>query len=195
MRSNVAEIGNLFNAANSAGNLPVLDEIYPNQPAPIVRDAGSGRTIETLTWGFPPPGQVKRPVTNVRNLDSPFWRSALSRPDRRCLVPVTAFCEWTGKAGSKREVWFALNDADLFAFAGIWRPVADEAARFAFLTCAPNNLVGAVHPKAMPVILTAETAETWLTADWDEARSLAQPFPGERMHVVTDRPTKTDLFG
>lgn len=27
---------------------------------------------------------------------------------------------------------------------------------FAFLTCAPNAEVGAVHPKAMPVILTTQ---------------------------------------
>ncbi len=31
-------------------------------------------------------------LTNVRNLDSPFWRSTLANPHYRCLVPVTDHC-------------------------------------------------------------------------------------------------------
>lgn len=45
----------------------------------------------------PPPVAGARPVTNVRNLTSPFWRSALTTPANRCLVPVTAFAEWTAE--------------------------------------------------------------------------------------------------
>jgi putative SOS response-associated peptidase YedK len=38
---------------------------------------------------------------------------------------------------------------------------------FAFLTTGPNREVGAIHPKAMPVILTEpEELETWLVAPW-----------------------------
>ena len=32
--------------------------------------------------------------TNVRNLESSFWRKWLE-PKHRCLVPVSTFCEWT----------------------------------------------------------------------------------------------------
>jgi hypothetical protein len=36
---------------------------------------------------------------------------------------------------------------------------------FGFLTTAPNNVVRAIHPKAMPVVLTAEDeVEQWLSA-------------------------------
>jgi putative SOS response-associated peptidase YedK len=42
-----------------------------------------------------------------------------------------------------------------------------------FLTTEPNLEVGAVHPKAMPVILTqADEIETWLTAPCVEAARL-----------------------
>src|SRR5262245_10327971 len=34
------------------------------------------------------------PVTNVRNLKSPYWRGWL-KAEWRCLVPATSFCEWT----------------------------------------------------------------------------------------------------
>jgi putative SOS response-associated peptidase YedK len=41
---------------------------------------------------------------------------------------------------------------------------------FAFLTTELNSEVGAIHPKAMPVILTTQTeVETWTTASSDEA--------------------------
>ena len=54
---------------------------------------------------------------------------------------------------------------------------------FAFLTCEPNPLVAPLHPKAMPVILHPEDYATWLTADWEEARKLVQPFPSQLMTV------------
>ncbi|MGB3722786.1 MAG: SOS response-associated peptidase [Pacificimonas sp.] len=183
MRSNADEIASLFGAVNEAGNIPSSDGIYPDQDAPIVRQGDAARRIETHSWWFPPPGKVKRPVTNVRNLDSPFWRASLVNPERRCLVPVTSFCEWEGAPGSKHKVWFDFPDHPLFAFAGIWRPVDGERSRFAFLTCEPNELVAPVHPKAMPVLLTAKDADTWLTADWDDARQLARPFPATDMRL------------
>ena len=51
-------------------------------------------------------------------------------------------------------VWFGLSEDQhpLFAFAGIWRP-GDEGPFMAILTCEANATVGAVHPKAMPVML------------------------------------------
>ena len=79
--------------------LPPFGEIYPGRAAPVLRrDAGGELQLETMSWGFPGPAAAKgRPVTNVRNLDSPFWRSALNNRERRCIVPVTRFCEWTAE--------------------------------------------------------------------------------------------------
>ncbi len=40
-----------------------------------------------------------------------------------------------------------------------------EHLLYSFLTSEPNGIVGPIHPKAMPVILTApEEYEAWLTA-------------------------------
>ena len=55
--------------------------------------------------------------------------------------------------------------------------------RYAFLTTKPNAEVEAIHPKAMPVILTTpEEVETWMTAPADEAlkaaaSSVTPPIP------------------
>ena len=141
-----------------------------------------------MQWGWPPFGQVKRPVTNIRNLASPMWRSALADPARRCVVPVTAFSEWSAEpdpaTGKKRKHWFALRDAELFGFAGLWRPTPD-GPRFAFLTCAANELVGRVHPKAMPVILdTPGEAARWLSVGGEEAAAMQCPLANEAMQEI-----------
>lgn len=171
-------------------NLPPLGEIYPRYEAPIIRPAAQGFELTMLTWGVPLPmqdGRKPKPVTNVRNTASAFWRSMLATPERRCLVPVTAFSEWTDNpdpvTGRKRCIWFGVKDADLFAFAGIWRPT-EEGQRFAFLTADPNDLVRPVHAKAMPVILAREDYERWLTTDFKGACALQKPFPAERMQIV-----------
>ena len=155
-------------------------ELFPKRMAWVVRKQDGSRTLDTMTWGFPPPPKSKAPVTNIRNLASPFWRSALNRPDRRCLVPVSEFCEWVGEVGSKVDRWFNLPSSSLFAFAGVWRPT-EAGKAFAFLTCEPNPLVAPIHAKAMPVILHPDDYDTWLDAEVASACSLAQPFPSQLM--------------
>ena len=184
MSSNVDAMRALFGRfKGDTGNLPAYDAIYPNRAAPVLHKGSEGLMLSVMIWGVPPPANVARPVTNVRNLASPFWRSMLAKPEQRCLVPVTAFCEWTGDAGSKRQVWFAMRDARPFAFAGIWRHT-DDGPRMAFLTCEPNALVGAVHPKAMPVILEASDYGLWLEGDFDQLTVLAKPFSDDAMLIV-----------
>lgn len=186
MTSNVEALRRLFGRfEGDTANLPPFDEIYPGKPAPVLRRTEEGGLrLETMKWGFPgPPGAGKRPVTNVRNLQSPFWRTALTRPDRRCLVPATRFCEWTGEVGSKRKVWFARSDEEPFAFAGLWRPT-EEGPAMAFLTCEANPLVSEIHPKAMPVMLDPNDAMRWLEDERESACALAQPYPAESMRIV-----------
>lgn len=186
----------------SAGlpNLPPFTAIYPNREAPVVRSTSDGgREVATMLWGFPAPDGGPKPVTNVRNLTSPFWRSWLSKPAQRCLVPVDCFAEWGAApdpaTGRKRQVWFSLADqaARPFAFAGIWRPApagGDGSAalpRMAFLTTMPNRVVAAVHQKAMPVILAPADYGLWLTGSTEDILPLARAYPEEEMIILDDR--------
>lgn len=165
-------------------NLAALEAIYPDYEAPVITADAHTAKLETMRWGWPPFGEVKRPITNVRNLQSPMWRAALRDPHRRCLVPVTAFCEYGAAPDPvtkrKPQHWFALTSGQPFAFAGIWRS-ADDGPRFAFLTCEPNALVGAVHPKAMPVMLAQADLGRWLRDDWSQAQEMVRPFDGSLM--------------
>ena len=79
-------------------------------------------------------------------------------------------------------------------FAGLWtRWVGtrrkDEGPMehlvFGFFTTEPNDVVGAIHPKAMPVIITSEQdQETWLKASWDGARRLQKALPDGELKIV-----------
>jgi putative SOS response-associated peptidase YedK len=56
---------------------------------------------------------------------------------------------------------------------------------YAFLTTEPNAEVGAIHPKAMPVILTTpDEVETWMTAPPDEALKLQRALPDGSLRIV-----------
>ena len=183
---------------DDTGNLPPLPGIFPDQLAPVVRAAEGGRELTMMRWGFPPPPKVgTQPVTNVRNVASPYWRPWL-KPAFRCLVPVSSFSEYADTKPRKTPVWFALSDErPLLAFAGIWRPwtglrgpkrddpVEEEHRLYAFLTTEPNGIVGPVHPKAMPVLLTTEEEwRIWLEAPVEDALKLQRPLADAEMMVV-----------
>jgi putative SOS response-associated peptidase YedK len=53
------------------------------------------------------------------------------------------------------------------------------------LTTEANAEVGAVHPKAMPVILTSPDAvQAWLTAETADMPALQQPLPDGTLQVI-----------
>jgi putative SOS response-associated peptidase YedK len=124
--TNQAAIIGLFRVLNRyVGNLPPMPGVFPDYPAPVVRNAGNERELTMMRWGMPPPPRAGGyPVTNIRNTSSPHWRAWLSR-ENRCLVPFNSFAEYAPEpnpeTGKKDVVWFALNDErPLAAFAGMW---------------------------------------------------------------------------
>jgi len=127
--------------SSSVGNLAPGD-VYPDYPAPIVRNNVQGkRELALARWGLPSSKKAlfdaatKRAdrlrskgkdvdfsrllemepdigTTNVRNTTSSHWKPWLE-PANRCLVPFTAFSEPGRDAeGRYRPVWFKLAGDD-----------------------------------------------------------------------------------
>ena len=113
--TNQAAIIALFRAINhQVGNLPPMPGVFPDYPAPVVRNGGAGRELMRMRWGMPPPTRTNGPpVTNIRNTASPHWRAWLESKNR-CLVPANSFAEYAPEPDpvTKRKdvVWFALNE-------------------------------------------------------------------------------------
>jgi putative SOS response-associated peptidase YedK len=152
MTTNVEAIRRLFQvdpANDRSGNLPSMTGIYPDYPAPIVRNGGAGRELAIARWGMPSSQRALmdatkkrtqkleakgKPVdfkellrlepdggtTNIRNVNSAHWKRWLV-PEHRCLVPFTSFSEYDTIDGKKVAVWFASDESrPLTCFAGLW---------------------------------------------------------------------------
>jgi putative SOS response-associated peptidase YedK len=113
--------------------------------------------------------------------------------ENRCVVPFTSFSEFNKERGG--DVWFAFDESRPVAvFAGLWtnwtsvRKVWEGITTndlFGFLTTEPNDVVGTVHPKAMPVVLTTpEEIETWMTAPTEEALKHQRPLSDGSLTIV-----------
>jgi putative SOS response-associated peptidase YedK len=186
---------------DSTGNMPPLFGIYPDYAAPIVRNRAEGRELTMARWGMPSPASVlvgkksDSGVTNVRNTESAHWRRWLG-PEYRCVVPFTSFAENEVLPDGRRPtVWFAFDEARPLAFfAGIWtrwtsvRKVKEGETTndlYAILTTTPNAEIGAIHPKAMPVILRdADEIDRWMSAPLAEALKLQRPLPDGALKIV-----------
>lgn len=148
--TNQDAIRRLFGALNSrVGNLAPMPGVFPDYPAPIVRNASDGRELVMARWGMPSssralmdatrkraqkleakgkPADFKQLLrmepdsgtTNIRNVDSAHWRRWLGS-ENRCLAPFNSFSEYDTIDGSKVPVWFAVDESrPLLCFAGLW---------------------------------------------------------------------------
>lgn len=180
------------------GNMPALSAIYPKYEAPIVRLVDDERDLIRSSWGFLTPKKSKKTGNwlkpqawnNTRDdkiRSASLWRDSFAT--RRCLVPATAYAEATGRNPATYH-WFAVKDAEAFAFAGIWKhqtgTVGDtdvDAIVHSVVTTEPNDLAAGYHTR-MPAILLPRDYQRWLSVPPEEALTLLRPLPHDLMHVI-----------
>jgi putative SOS response-associated peptidase YedK len=101
----VKQIGLEMPAHQDELDLPQADDIRINDTGPVMRAAGNGIELAPMKFGFPPKGPRGGPVFNFRSEGRRFDNS------NRCLIPATAFFEFTGTRYPKAKHRFALNGA------------------------------------------------------------------------------------
>ena len=164
-------------------------ELRPKGRAYVIREHDGERAWDVMEWDVLG-GGAPWPMTNVRNLGLSQWRALAAHPEKRCLVPLTEFCEWTpekhdlgdGKKPLKGEMWFRVTDQPKFAVAGFWQRTKTGNG-FTMVTCDPNELVAPIHPKAMLTILHPDDIDTWLRGSYDEVVALQRPYDPAAMTV------------
>jgi len=109
------------------GSLPSMPGIFPDYPAPIVRNAPDGREIAMARWGMPSSQRALMDATkkraqkleakgktidfkkllrmepdggtaNIRNVASAHWTRWLG-VENRCVVPFNSFSEFNKAEG------------------------------------------------------------------------------------------------
>ncbi len=170
---------------SQAPNLEPLDLVRPTDMTPVLRyrrdPQQEGVELTRLRFGFAPQG--RGPVINFRSEGRRFG------PDSklaRCLVPVTAFFEYTGSKYPKTRWRVTKTDEpDLFALAGLWRGEAQGEgvwpASFTLLTTAPGPDITPVHDRQMVVLHRGDWSR-WLDPQADPA-DLLRPLPAGSLKV------------
>lgn len=162
--------------------------IAPTQEAPVIRAAkdGGARELAMLRWGLVPfwakDLKVGTRMINARSEEAaakPAFREAMKT--RRCVVPATGFYEWQGEPGRKQPWAITLPGAALFGFAALWerwKPrEGDSVETFTIMTTEANEQVARIHDR-MPVMLTPEQADAWISGPPEEAHKLLTPYSG-----------------
>ena len=166
---------------DAAPNLEPRDDIRPTETAPVLRLVEGGTELAQLKWGFAPARPKAPPVINFRSEGRRFSRG-------RCLVPATAFYEFTGTRYPKQKWRFTKAGEDWFCIAGLWRAASDGwAESFTLLTVAPGPDVAPYHDRQIAVLDRTDW-EPWLLAEAGEGE-LLRPLPAGALAVEALAPT------
>jgi putative SOS response-associated peptidase YedK len=169
--------------------------IAPSQPLLVVTDLAT-RRAEWMRWGLVP-SWAKDPAIGSKMINArsetvqekPSFRNAFNR--RRCLILADGFYEWqklTSK-GPSIPFYFYLRNKKPFAFAGLWEfwrsPEGEDLRSCTILTTQANRVVAPVHER-MPVILSGEKMQAWLSPGSAEIlMAMLRPYPDEALNSHT----------
>lgn len=121
--------------------------------APVyLKDEG----MVSMRWGYERPKLGVINNTRSENLDSSMWRESFA--DRRCLIPLLAFYEWTGGKGRKRTHRFTSSNGGLLWAAGIWEETDALGLCYSMLTTEANSLVSPIHHRMPSILIGGEQA-------------------------------------
>jgi putative SOS response-associated peptidase YedK len=136
--------------------------------------------LAPMNFSLPPSNSRGAPVFNYRSEGRSFAKS------NRCLIPASAFFEFTGKKYPKAKHRFTLNKAPFMAIAGIWKEgKGDKPPAFAMLTTEPGEDILPYHNPQI-VVLQPKDWAAWIYINKPEAE-LIRSLPAGSLRVETVR--------
>ena len=126
--------------------------------------------------------------------DKPAFRDAFSR--RRCLIPASGFFEWKTEGKLKQPFYISLRSGEPMALGGLWEswrsPDGSILRTACIVTVGPNPVVAPIHDR-MPIILSPDTWQDWLSAPAADILPLVAPCPAALLQAwpVDRRVNKT----
>jgi len=160
------------------GDLRQADDIRIGEPGPVVRVAGNGVELASMTFGFPPPKPKRPRVFNFISEKRDFTKS------RRCGILASAFFEFTGAKYPKAKHRFALAGEPFLFVAGLWREgTDDDGDSFTMLTTAPGEDIAPYHDRQIVVLRPADLPH-WLYLTKPQSDLLAPLAPGVLTHEL-----------
>lgn len=150
------------------------------QKIPVI--VPGSRILDLYQWGLIPhwanDSRIGDKLANARSetlLEKPMFRDSFKK--KRCLVLVSGFFEWDK---NKNPYYIQVKEKKIFALAGLYDEWKDEDGKIiktaTVITCEPNSFIKKLHNR-MPVILSSENYDKWLTSDdINEVQKLLKPF-------------------
>lgn len=161
-------------------NLPQAADIKIGDQGPVMRAVSEAIELASMKFGFPPSGPKGGPVFNFRSEGRSFANS------QRCLIPASAFFEFTGKKYPKAKHRFSLKDAPFMAIAGLWREGSgNQPPSFTMLTTDPGPDVAPFHNRQVVILRPADWS-AWITLSKAE-KELLRPLPEGSLIAETVR--------
>jgi len=161
--------------------------ITPGQDVPVILNE-SPQELSLARWGLVPfwakEDKIGYRMINARAetiFEKPSYRNSIKK--KRCLIPADHFFEWQKTDQGKKPHCIKMKSNEPFAFAGIWDCWREELISCSTITTTPNSLLKKVHDR-MPVILSKEDEEIWLSAkDPEDIKKLLMPHKTSGMEA------------
>jgi putative SOS response-associated peptidase YedK len=165
--------------------------ICPTTRVSAVITRGGARHLGPMRWGLLPhwyTHPTDGPLLFNARAETLATKPAFAQAARarRCLVPASAFYEWTKDADGTRLPWaIAPQDGGIMAFAGVWQVWERDGARHvtcAIVTTTANDTLRPLHDR-MPVIVAPQDWPLWLGEAGPGAATLMRPAPQDTLHA------------
>lgn len=176
------QLSRFANVSTSPLNIEPNDDVRPTTRQMTARLVEGSWVIEKMRWGLVPFWRSGKPLKDTEKgkgdgfklttfngrcetvSTSAVFKGAFAR--RRCVVPASAWYEWTGEKGAKEKWRFSRTDGAPVFFAGIWdqAETTDDGKvdSFTILTMPSGGPLERFHDRA-PVILDPDEIMPWVT--------------------------------